>query len=58
MVDAAYELKKLRVATAAMREHQIAYFRTKSRDALARAKECETRVDKMLSDMMRAEQSS
>jgi hypothetical protein len=34
-------------------EASIAQFSAKSRDALARAKECEARVDRMLSDLQR-----
>ena len=40
------------IATASMRDQQILYFKTESRDALARAKEA--RVDRMLSDLQRA----
>jgi hypothetical protein len=48
---AAYPFKALRIAVASMREQQILYFKIKSRDALARAKECAARVDRMLSDL-------
>jgi hypothetical protein len=53
--DAAYQLKTLRIAVTLMREQQIFHFKTKSRDALARAKECEARVGRMLSDLQCAE---
>jgi hypothetical protein len=48
---AAYQLKTLRIAVASMREQQILYFKIKSRDALACAKKCEARVDRMLSEL-------
>jgi hypothetical protein len=49
--DVAYQLKTLRIAVTSMREQQIFHFKAKSRDALARAKECEARVGRMLSDL-------
>lgn len=50
--DPAYQLKTLRIAVVSMREHQFTYLRTKSWDALARAKDAEARVEKMSADMM------
>lgn len=48
--DAEYRLKTLRLAVASMREQQRLFFATKDRNALARSKELEKRVDAMLGE--------
>jgi hypothetical protein len=52
--NATYQLKTPWIAIASMREQQILYFRTESRDTLAHAKGCKARVDRVLSDLQRA----